>query len=226
MIGYCRPAADLRIPACIDPVALSLSSTRSTDSSDPSIGQRRNSRSVSFICSMPARAADRCQSLPPPSRVNSASLPDQPPQLTSGLDSVLSRPSLSVRVSAWIVLLTVNVVGTLPWWHIHFTTVDLASILYDVSRIKAGYVPYRDTFNHHFVGYLLPYLLVSLVFPLNATVLKCIAQTCNFSVAVCLFRTLREVADLRAAWLGALLTVTVGWFWRWQGYALNVQSVL
>jgi hypothetical protein len=51
----------------------------------------------------------------------------------------------------WAMLFGINSLGILPWFHVAFPTVDLAAIVFDVGRLRAGYVPYRDTFNHHFV---------------------------------------------------------------------------
>ncbi len=71
----------------------------------------------------------------------------------------LAFPSLRA-VAAWAALLAVNVVGVLPWLHTEFPNVDLAAMVFDVRRIELGYVPYRDTFTHHFAGYLVPFVII------------------------------------------------------------------
>jgi hypothetical protein len=128
--------------------------------------------------------------------------------------------------AAWAGLFALNFLGLLPWLFVEFTTVDLAAIVFDALRLQAGYVPYRDTFNHHFVGYLLPFRIVAALAPLTTPTLKIVALLCNFAVAVCVHSLLERIANRRAAWVGALFAVTIGWYWNWQGYALNVQSIL
>ncbi|MEO8484407.1 MAG: glycosyltransferase family 39 protein [Acidobacteriota bacterium] len=119
-----------------------------------------------------------------------------------------------------------NVLGILPWARIKFPVVDLADMVYGVRRLQLGYVPYRDTFTHHFLGYILPFYALGSIVSLTPLVLKIAGVCFNFATAVLLWLLLRDVADRRTAWLGAFLTVTVGWFWSWQGAAFNVQSCL
>ena len=136
------------------------------------------------------------------------------------------RRSWPVGVISWSLLACLNTIGTLPWLRVAFPTVDLAAMLYDVGRLRAGYVPYRDTFNHHFVGYIVPFYWLAAIVPLSPVTLKVIALACHFATAVCVFLIVREVGRRDLAWLGAFLTVTTGWFWKWQGFAFNVQSFL
>jgi hypothetical protein len=129
-------------------------------------------------------------------------------------------------IAAWTGLFILNGFGILPWLAVKFPTVDLAEMLYQVRRIEAGYVPYLDTFTHHFLGYVLPFLVLDEWVTLTPDILKITALCFNDFSAVMLFLALRDIASERTAWFGAFLTVTVGWFWNWQGYAFNVQSYL
>jgi len=128
--------------------------------------------------------------------------------------------------SAWLALLCVDVLGLLPWGRIRFPLSDFAEMVYEIRRIQLGFVPYRDTVTHHFSGYLVPLAAAGSVVDLTPLALK-IATVCfNFVTAVFVWLAIREAGQRRVAWLGAFLAVTLGWFWSWQGFGLNVQSVL
>jgi hypothetical protein len=128
--------------------------------------------------------------------------------------------------SAWLALLCVDVLGLLPWGRIRFPLSDFAEMVYEIRRLQLGFVPYRDTVTHHFLGYLVPFFAAGSVVELTPLVLK-IATVCfNFITAVFVWLALRELGQPRMAWLGAFLAVTLGWFWSWQGFGLNVQSLL
>ena len=64
------------------------------------------------------------------------------------------RRRLPLRAAGWITLFGLNLLGTLPWWQVSFPIVDLAERVYEVRRRQLGYLPYRDTFTHHFLGYI------------------------------------------------------------------------
>jgi hypothetical protein len=129
-------------------------------------------------------------------------------------------------VAAWAALLAVNVLGILPWLHTKFPIVDLAAMVFDVRRIELGYVPYRDTFTHHFAGYLVPFVIIGRFISLTPFLLKALSVSFNLATAGFVFLTVRDVGGRRAAWLGTFLTVTVGWFWSWQGAGFNIQSYM
>jgi len=116
--------------------------------------------------------------------------------------------------------------GILPWAHIKFPIVDLAEMVYQVRRLQLGYVPYRDTFTHHFLGFIIPSYALGSAITLTPLVLKAMTLVFNFATAVLVWLILREVSRPQVAWLGAVLTVTLGWFWSWQGFGFNVQSSL
>src|SRR6187431_1852776 len=137
----------------------------------------------------------------------------------------VTRPAIR-NVAAWLALFAVNILGIVPWARMTFPLVDLAEIVYQVRRFQLGYVPYRDTFTHHFLGFTLPIFAVGTFAPLTAVTLKLITLCFNFATAIGVWLILREVSRPQVAWLGAFLTVTVGWFWSWQGYGFNVQSCL
>jgi len=128
------------------------------------------------------------------------------------------------RLVGWLMLFAINLLGTLPWWHVSFPIVDLAEMVYQVRRLQLGYVPYRDTFTHHFLGYVAPFYAIATFTPLTPFVLKAASVSFNFATAILAFATVRELARERYAWLAAFLAVTTGWFWGWQGFGFNIQS--
>ena len=67
-------------------------------------------------------------------------------------------------------------------------------MLYDVGRLRAGYVPYRDTFNHHFVGYIVPFYWLAAIVSLSPVTLKVIALACHFATAVVYFSSFERSA--------------------------------
>jgi hypothetical protein len=133
---------------------------------------------------------------------------------------------VGILLMPWIALFATNALGILPWRHLPFPNVDLAEMVYEVQRLQHGYLPYRDTFTHHFLGYLVPFYYLSQFASLTPFVLKGLTLCFNFTTAILVFMTLREIADDLSGWIGATLTATVGWFWNWQGFAFNVQSYL
>lgn len=135
------------------------------------------------------------------------------------------RPALR-HFAAWIGLFIINILGIVPWAQMKFPLVDLAEIVYQTRRLQLGYVPYRDTFTHHFLGFALPLFAVGTIVPLSPVTLKLITLCFNFATAVVVWLILREVSRPQIAWLGAFLAVTLGWFWTWQGFGFNVQSCL
>jgi len=99
-------------------------------------------------------------------------------------------------------------------------------MVFEVRRLQLGFVPYRDTFTHHFLGYLAPFYALGSIVVLTPAVLKVACLCFNFITAILVWLTLRELGDRRAAWLGAFLTVTAGWFWSWHAFGFNIQSYL
>jgi hypothetical protein len=129
-------------------------------------------------------------------------------------------------VLGWVSAFGLNVLGVIPWGRIKFPVVDLGEVVFQVRRLQLGYVPYRDTFTHHFLGYTLPFAGISSIFGLSPLVFKTTSVLFNYATAAFVWWILQDVADRKTAWLGVLLAVTVGWFWSWQGPAFNVQSYL
>jgi len=151
----------------------------------------------------------------------------------NGAVGPMRRPDLTRRAwrmtgssAAWIALFGLNSLGILPWMHVKFPVVDLAEMVYEVQRIYLGYVPYKDTFTHHFLGYLIPFYALRSITPLTPLVLKVASLCFNFATAVAIWAIVREVASPPVAWLGGFLAVTMGWFWNWQGFAFNLQSYI
>lgn len=127
---------------------------------------------------------------------------------------------------AWVGLFCINALGILPWARIKFPIGDLAEMVYEANRLHLGYAPYRDTFTHHFLGYVIPLYVAGVVIPLTPFAIKVTTICFNFVTATLVWHILREVSSASAAWRGAFLTVTLGWFWSWQGFGFNVQSSL
>ncbi len=113
-----------------------------------------------------------------------------------------SRPLGRVgQAVGWVALFFVSVLGMLPWLNVQFPIVDLAEMVYEVRRLQLGYVPYRDTFTHHFVGYIVPFWLLNSVLPLTPVVLKVVSVCFNVGTAITTFFTIRDIADRNTAWL-------------------------
>jgi hypothetical protein len=132
----------------------------------------------------------------------------------------------TLAVGWWLALFGLNVLGILPWAHVEFPIVDLGETVYHARRLQLGYVPYRDTFTHHFIGYVLPFYAIQSMVPLTPLVLKIASLCFNFSTAIVVFLIVREIADSWTGLIGAFLAVTIGWFWNWEGFAFNIQSCL
>ncbi len=128
--------------------------------------------------------------------------------------------------TAWLALLSIDVVGLLPWGRIRFPVSDFAEMVYEIRRIELGFVPYRDTVTHHYLGYVVPFVALGSLVDWTPWLLKSAAVFFHFLTAVFVWLALREVRGPRTAWLGAFLAVTLGWFWSWQGFGFNVQSLL
>lgn len=126
----------------------------------------------------------------------------------------------------WLLLSVVNICGILPWFNIQYLIVDLGESMYHVRELGIGRVPYRDIVSHHFLGYLLPLYLIDQVVSLTPFALKILTLLVNFFNAIVLARSVTLIATPKCGRLAALLTVTVGWFWGWQGMTFNNQSYL
>ena len=128
--------------------------------------------------------------------------------------------------ATWLALASIDVLGLLPWGRFRFPLSDFAEMVYEIRRLELGFIPYRDTVTHHFLGYVVPLFAAGSIVELTPLVLKIVTVGFHVTTAVFVWLTLRELGRPRDAWLGAFLAVTLGWFWSWQGFGFNVQSLL
>lgn len=112
----------------------------------------------------------------------------------------------------------------LPWSNIDYGTPDLAETLYHAQALKEGNVPYRDSYSHHFLGYIVPLALFESITPLTPPVHKTLnliyfLLTMAFGAAAA--RLLFGPAACRGF---AFLYGTLAWAPPLQGTTFNVQS--
>lgn len=121
-------------------------------------------------------------------------------------------------------LLFVNILSILPLLSFDAASIDLTQSVYNTREILAGRIPYLEIVSHHFMGYLLPFVMVNLFLDLTPTVLWSMCIIFNLINALILYHSIKLVTSQNVARLGALATVSLGWFWGWQGMTFNVQS--
>ncbi len=119
-----------------------------------------------------------------------------------------------------------NLLSILPMLAADAATVDLGETIYNSRQILSGKVPYLEIVSHHFMGYLFLFVLLSFFMNLTPAVLWGVCILFNLLNALLIFKTVMLIADRRAAIVGALITVTLGWFWGWHGMTFNLQSYL
>lgn len=95
-----------------------------------------------------------------------------------------------------------------PTWHIYLPYYDDAETLYHVLSLSKGEVPYRDNYNHHFPGYLFPFLLGAPLFGFSSYLIQEVTAVLQVLNGVVCFFLLRTFASPLFAYLGALLLVS------------------
>ena len=63
-------------------------------------------------------------------------------------------------VAYGILLIALQVLAVLPYTKTNYLIMDPAEAVYQTKALAVGQVPYRDIVTHHFLGYLLPLLVV------------------------------------------------------------------
>lgn len=128
------------------------------------------------------------------------------------------------RVLYWLAMALLAGAGPLTWMSSEYCHVDHAELVYHARELTAGRIPYRDIVTHHFLGYVLPFWLLSWFLPADGLTLKVAAWLLKLLTAVTLFFAARRICGPRAGYLAGFLAVTVGYFFPWQGSLLNVQG--
>lgn len=126
----------------------------------------------------------------------------------------------------WLATALLASVSILPLVKLDYMIVDLAETIYHVKELAIGRVPYRDIFSHHFLGYLLPFLLVELITPINGKVIWGLCFLFHIFNCVMAYLVVRRLTTTENGRVAALLMATVGWFWGWSGVTFNNQSYI
>ncbi|RMG39134.1 MAG: hypothetical protein D6719_14005 [Candidatus Dadabacteria bacterium] len=125
----------------------------------------------------------------------------------------------------YLVALLLAPLGILLYSDYDFISSDTAEILYHVKEINSGIIPYRDSFTHHYLGFLLPLVLIDRFIPLDGHSLWIVAVLYNFITAIGVALCVSEILPQRYANLALLLGVSLGWIPEWQGVIFNVQTM-
>ncbi len=129
----------------------------------------------------------------------------------------------------WEVLLLViffilNILGLLPWLQCAYLSADVQQTVYQAKLLGHGYVPHRDIFCHHILGYLYPFYLIDIFIPLTSFNLKILAVLLQYVYGLSIFLFLAYLYDRKTAWFGFFITITAGWLVGWEGVTFNTQN--
>ncbi|MDZ4784543.1 MAG: hypothetical protein SGJ02_00555, partial [bacterium] len=90
-----------------------------------------------------------------------------------------------------LALIVINILSILPLFSFDTATVDLTQTIYNAREILAGRVPYLDIVTHHFIGYLLPFVVVNLFFDLTPPVLWSMCLVFNLINALLIYKSVK-----------------------------------
>jgi hypothetical protein len=136
------------------------------------------------------RPAARCLRLPPvtiSSRMNSRDWPEE---------------LALIFFAALYVLLKLPTVS--PW----ILFIDDGETLYHALSILAGRVPYRDDISHHFLGYVLPFVIGGAVFNVTPYLLTILISLNQVGSAFILYRTANLFVPRRSALISGALVLS------------------
>lgn len=126
-------------------------------------------------------------------------------------------PALLFVTIATLVVATV-------WQNLYYLT-DLGETVYLARLIANGKVPYRDFFNHHFAGYLVPFVLVELLIGLTPCAIALMQIIAISIYALTTALSVRLITNDRLLFiLAGILATTAGTFPIWVGLTFNYQS--
>lgn len=126
----------------------------------------------------------------------------------------------------WFAIALLASISIAPLVKINFMIVDLAETIYHVKELAIGRVPYRDIFSHHFLGYLIPFLFVELITPINGKIVWVMCFLFQLFNCVMAYLVVRRLINVDYGRVSALLMASVGWFWGWSGVTFNNQSYI
>jgi hypothetical protein len=134
------------------------------------------------------------------------------------------------KLSFWVVVCLLSILFFLPYFRpsleYDFLSPDVAEGLYHVREFHLGRIPYKDIYNHHFLGYLLPLYFIEFLMPINAFIMGILAICFNVLTAFFNFKTASLISSKNTARITALISVTFGWFSGWDGHVFNLQSFI
>ena len=104
---------------------------------------------------------------------------------------------------------------------------DTAHMVYNAREIVAGRVPYRDVWNHHFLGFLVPLVVIERLFGLSLTTLGMLLFVVQLLTLLGTRKILQNLGlSGRSLDVGTMFAALLSWLPGWQGNILNCQSLL
>lgn len=101
----------------------------------------------------------------------------------------------------------------LPNRYLPLAYYDDGETLYHTLSILLGRVPYRDDWNHHFAGYLLPFVLAGRLLGFSAGLMHVVPFIAHVLTAIGVFLCLRFFTPLWLAFFGAVLALSARQPW-------------
>ncbi len=114
----------------------------------------------------------------------------------------------------------------LPTYGTDLAYYDNQEHLYHTLSFLHGKVPYRDDFNHHFVGYVAPYVWLSKIFGFSVEIAAYVRHLNQALVGLFTFLVVSRFAPKSLAYVCGLLAIGAREPWTLNFYALHNLSVL
>lgn len=96
----------------------------------------------------------------------------------------------------------------LPTRHLPLAYYDDGETLYHTLSILLGQVPHRDDFNHHFSGYLLPFVVSARLFGFSIELMRIVPMITQVMTGLGVFLCLRFFTGPLLSFLGAALAIS------------------
>lgn len=126
-----------------------------------------------------------------------------------------------------LVLIMLNAVPPILQYRSGIQAPDLAQTIYNSREIVIGRLPYKDIVSHHFMLYLMPFVVVEWIAGLSRENLMVMQFCYQILAAFFVCRLSRELSASKIVpWISALLVSTVGWYPELGGHLFNYQSNL
>lgn len=119
-----------------------------------------------------------------------------------------TRANLFPHLAVVLVLCIVHLLLRLPTAYIKMPLYDDGETLYHTLSILNGQIPYLDDYNHHFAGYLLPYIATAKIFGFSISLLQQVYFITQVFGSFAVYLILRLFFPLPLALVGALLALS------------------